>query len=297
MSPTDSTPTDAQLEARLRLILPQLYRDRADEVQPVSMGSAALQYGPDGRIAWDRIWQSFCDLALAGGPPHRGTLLEPAAGDTEAVRAELCRGLHLVTGLHAEPAPDPCWVRMYVTSAGMAGWLARAIVTENVCARFAGLSLYLPAGPDFRVEKEIKNVITAVAKTSHYWLEHTTPEQHWEISAMLRQMQLESPLIVPGEADSQARSNLAQALERETGLRPSTHNSPGWLGMDCPSVSAAVLLMRLLVVQNLYARREQTTVFLPLSPQQDPTGQIVQQALKRAVTYNPSGAPFLTASP
>lgn len=32
--------------------------------------------------------------------------------------------------------------------------------------------LLLPAGPDFRIEYEIKNVVTAVAKTHHYWTEH-----------------------------------------------------------------------------------------------------------------------------
>jgi len=30
----------------------------------------------------------------------------------------------------------------------------------------------LPAGPAFRLDKEIKNVITVVAKTHHYWTEH-----------------------------------------------------------------------------------------------------------------------------
>jgi len=31
---------------------------------------------------------------------------------------------------------------------------------------------YLPARPDFKLEKEIKNVITVVAKTHHYLTEH-----------------------------------------------------------------------------------------------------------------------------
>jgi len=33
-------------------------------------------------------------------------------------------------------------------------------------------TLYLPAGPQFRIEREIKNVITVLAKTHHYWQEH-----------------------------------------------------------------------------------------------------------------------------
>ena len=54
----------------------------------------------------------------------------------------------------------------------MAVWLLRAIVVENVSVRREGATLFLPAGPGYRVEKEIKNVITAVAKTHHYWAEH-----------------------------------------------------------------------------------------------------------------------------
>ena len=66
------------LEARLKTLLPEEYQDSYEDVQPVSMGSAGLKYGRDGRVAWNEIWGSFCDLAMAGGPPHRGTLLEPA---------------------------------------------------------------------------------------------------------------------------------------------------------------------------------------------------------------------------
>jgi hypothetical protein len=35
--------------------------------------------------------------------------------------------------------------------------------------------LLLPAGPAFQLEKEIKNVITVLAKTFHYWTEHANP--------------------------------------------------------------------------------------------------------------------------
>jgi sirohydrochlorin cobaltochelatase len=36
-------------------------------------------------------------------------------------------------------------------------------------------TLYYPAAPYFRLEKEIKNVITVIAKTNHYWQEHIAP--------------------------------------------------------------------------------------------------------------------------
>ncbi|HEY0875377.1 MAG TPA: hypothetical protein VGD94_18015, partial [Vicinamibacterales bacterium] len=62
-----------ELERRLKTLLPEEYRERYDDVQPVSMGTAGVRYGADGKIAWDQMWGSFCDLALAGGPPHKGT--------------------------------------------------------------------------------------------------------------------------------------------------------------------------------------------------------------------------------
>ena len=66
------------LDLRLKTLLPEEYRDAYEDVQPISMGSAALKFDVHGRVAWDQIWGSFCDLAMAGGPPHKGTLLEPA---------------------------------------------------------------------------------------------------------------------------------------------------------------------------------------------------------------------------
>jgi sirohydrochlorin cobaltochelatase len=58
------------------------------------------------------------------------------------------------------------------TDEEMALWMLRAIVVENVAVRREGRVLYLPAGPAFQIEAEIKNVVTVVAKTHHYWTEH-----------------------------------------------------------------------------------------------------------------------------
>ena len=63
----------------------------------------------------------------------------------------------------------------------MAEWLLRAIVMENISARNEGFMIHLPAGPGYRVEKEIKNVITAIAKTCHYWLYHMGQTQQHQI--------------------------------------------------------------------------------------------------------------------
>lgn len=144
------------------------------------MGSAALKYGSDGKVARDEIWDTFCDLAMAGGPLHKGRLLE--AGSRAEIDAEpklywdvieeLCRDVRMVTDLPVHPSPVAGWVRLECESRGMAGWLLRAVTMENISARFEGTFLDLPAGPNYRMEKEIKNVITTIAKTCHYWSDH-----------------------------------------------------------------------------------------------------------------------------
>src|SRR5947209_18190522 len=89
-----TAPGPADLEAlqvKLKALLPPLYQGRLDQVPTTSMGSATLAYGPDGKVAWDKIWTSFCHLALAGGPPHRGTLLEPVRANDAAAAPEGCQ--------------------------------------------------------------------------------------------------------------------------------------------------------------------------------------------------------------
>lgn len=160
-------------------LLPPRYRG-GGAASPAPMRSAPLRYDDQGRVAWNEVWQSFCDLALAGGPPHRGTLLEPALreevrDDPEGyarVVAEIARGLSLITRLPVVTDGAPGWVGLVCPDGEMATWLLRAITVENVCVRREGATLFLPAGPRYRVEKEIRNVITAVAKTHHYWTEH-----------------------------------------------------------------------------------------------------------------------------
>ncbi len=164
-------------------ILPPRYQLKTPSAAP--MGAAALKYDSEGHAAWNEIWTDFCDLALAGGPPHRGNLLEPVNPDAvlakpaayEHVVIELERGIHMVTGLPVIRSQTPGWVGMECQSEEMALWLLRAIIVENITVRREDKVLYFPAGPDFQLEKEIKNVITVIAKTNHYWIEHneTTP--------------------------------------------------------------------------------------------------------------------------
>lgn len=281
------------LEARLRTLLPEEYRDRSDEVKPISMGSAGLKYGEDGRVAWNAIWATFCDLAMAGGPPHKGTLLEPASPTEIAAQPsryrhvvdEICRGIALTTGLESEPSPTPGWIRVHCKSLAMAGWLVRAIAMENVSVRSCeGTTLDLPAGPDYRLEKEIKNVVTVLAKTGHYWGSHMPPAQRHAVARLLDEMDAASPLLQPGAPDDtrQASSTaaIAEAVLRRTGLQRSEHGYAGWFGVVCPNVRAAIWLMRLLVASNVLSRREGTTLFVPVNPIRDPQGQATVQTLQ-----------------
>lgn len=285
------------LEFRLKTVLPEQYRDCYEDLQPVSMGSAALKYRSDGRVAWDEIWASFCDLAMAGGPPHKGTLLEPAsAAEIEAssqryseVVEEICRGVRMVTDLAVNRSSVPGWVRVACYTQSMAEWLVRAIVMENVSARCEGSIIELPAGPAYRIEKEVKNVITAIAKTSHYWVEHMSLAQHQAISNLFLRLSADFQLIQPAhvgydldvERDRALFNKMAEDIRRQLGLQLSDRRYAGWLGIVCPSVRFAIWIMRGIVVNNVLARREGTTLFVPVSPSNDADGENVLRCVTR----------------
>ena len=279
-----------RLDSRLRTMLPEQYQDSYEELQPVPMRSAGLKYGADGAVAWDEVWGSFCDLAMAGGPPHKGKLLEPGVeADINAqfarydeVAEEICRGVRLVTGLRSYVSQAPGWVSVTCLGDGMANWLVRAILMENVAARRAGAVLELPAAPHFRLEKEIKNVVTVVAKTCHYWMGHIPPGQQRAIAGLFVTIGRETPLIAPdfaGTDSQESRGELAaavaEAIRRDTGLSRSGHRYTAWLGVECPSVRSAVWMMRALVVANVLARREEGVLFVPVNPASDPRGEAV----------------------
>jgi len=290
-----TTSSDERLDSRLKTLLPTEYQETYEQLEPKPMRSAGLKYDADGQVAWDQIWGSFCDLAMAGGPPHKGRLLEPGTqADIDAafdrydeVADEICRGIRMVTGLRAYVAPDPGWICVTCHGDAMAGWLVRAIAMENVAVRRRGAILELPVSPLFRLEKEIKNVITVIAKTCHYWLGHIPEDQQRAIGELFTAMAAESPLIEPefSSADSaksrDLASRLAEQIQRATGLPPSPQHYPGWLGVECPSVGLGVWMMRALVASNVLARREGTVLFVPVNPSTDPRGTFVADAVLR----------------
>jgi len=265
-----------ELDARLKTILPPEYQDSYQTLEPRPMRSAGLKYGADGRVAWNEIWGSFCDLAMAGGPSHKGTLLEPASlASIEAqpdryheVVEEIVRGVIMATDLLARPSPNAGWVRVECYSEVMAGWLLRAIVMENVAVRAEGRALDLPAAPGFRLDKQIKNVVTVIAKTCHYWMGHIPRDQKAAIAALFATLSSTSPLIEP-------------AWPADAGTSSSSNQHPGWRGVDCPSESAAIWMMRALVVHNVLSRREGKVLMVPVNPASDPTGDRVTSVLAR----------------
>jgi len=286
-----------ELDSRLRVVLPEEYQETYERIEPRPMRSTGLKYAGDGRVAWDKIWGSFCDLAMAGGPPHKGTLLEPGSrADIDAapdryrtVADEICRGVSLATQMPADPAADPGWIRVECYGEAMAGWLVRAITMENVAVRAAGASVDLPASPAFRLDKEIKNVVTVIAKTSHYWLGHMPRWQQRAIAALFRTLDAGMPLITPAVAVDERRGDddrtlvaaLADRVRERTGLPLSHHRYAGWLGVDCPNVRGAIWMMRALVVSNVLARREGLTLFVPVNATLDADGTRVAELVTR----------------
>lgn len=144
---------------------------------PAPMSPAPFVWLDDGRPDWGNMWQTFCELALFGGPPHRGEeqalhppTSAPASSDGGMV-AELQRGILETTGLTSEPG-ESGWLAVTCDSPKMAAWLCATILLENVDARAEGSTLLVPASPDFALENEVKSVITVLAKTHHYWRAH-----------------------------------------------------------------------------------------------------------------------------
>jgi sirohydrochlorin cobaltochelatase len=149
----------------------------ADRAAPMS--SAPFVWRADGRPAWGAMWTTFCELALYGGPPQRGPerALRPVSGpgvdSDQAMLAEMRRGIFETTGLYAESA-GPGRLAVTCDSPAMAEWMRGAIVLENIEASVDDDRLLLPAGPAYRLEDEVKSIVTVVAKTHHYWQAHLT---------------------------------------------------------------------------------------------------------------------------
>ena len=180
------------LEA-LRPALTRARESRISEYRPAPpagpMSAAPFLRRDDGRPDWGAMWSSFCELALYGGPPHRGPdnplrapegqeppVTSDQAASDQATVDELRRGIWETTGLYAEPA-EPGWLAVTCDSRRMAAWLCATIILENVEARVEEDRVLVPAGPGYRLEDEVKSIITVMAKTHHYWQAHITGDE------------------------------------------------------------------------------------------------------------------------
>jgi sirohydrochlorin cobaltochelatase len=289
LSPQDLSAWQA-LDARIRALLPPQYQDSYESVSPESMGSASLRFGADGRVAWDEIWTSFCELALAGGPPHRGRWLAPAPADEVAaddenyqrVVEEIGRGIWMVTRLGVLPRLAPGWVGAVCANKQMAAWLQRAVTAENIAVRRRNETLWLPAGPAFRLEKEIKNVVTALAKTCHYWSYHASSAEQ---SAALN-LAVSEQLLEPAGADEidavldfhGRLEDVCRRLSEATAMRATPAQDAGWISLECADLAMAVWLLRAIVVQDVLARRQENVLYLPA-----PAGRDVQTWAARLI--------------
>ncbi len=298
---TDEQSSFRVLQSRLTTILPEEYQDSYEDLEPVSMGSASLKYGSDGQVAWGEIWGSFCDLAMAGGPPHKGLLLEPGTPSEiqeqperyRTVVEEITRGIRLASEVAVIGSSQDGWVQLDCDNRTMAEWLLRAVLMENISCRWEGTTIQLPAGPHYRIEKEVKNVITSIAKTTHYWLGHISRPQQELIRKAFAQMAAEAPLIQPARAGIDCTlaahdalyETMAGEIHAMTGLPISSRRYSGWLGLECTSVRAAVWMMRVLAATNTLARRERAELFVPVNPAADPQGQVSLTSLRRVHQY------------
>ena len=145
------------------------------------MPAAPMRYKEDGSVDWGNMWDTFCVLALDGGPPHRDQRLQATVPVKEnhpqyqLASDEIIRGIYEVSRLRAQPL-SPGWIGISCPEPGMAAWLKEAILEENVDAKIQDGWLCVPVSETFTMKSEIKSVITAVAKTSHYWQEHVPVE-------------------------------------------------------------------------------------------------------------------------
>src|ERR1700674_557901 len=113
---------------------PQGSPDRA-----APMAAAPFVWREDGRPDGRWIWTTFCELALFGGPPHRGA--EQALRGSEAagadaasapeMMAEIHRGIEETTGLNSETVA-PGWIMITCESRAMAEWLGAPHPPQNI---------------------------------------------------------------------------------------------------------------------------------------------------------------------
>jgi sirohydrochlorin cobaltochelatase len=149
------------------------------QIKNTPMASAPFVYDKEGNIAWDKMWDSFCYLAKEGGPPHRESPLKHIpAQDIKFDSVEYQKAINEVSRAYALLTPyssRDCkngWIEVKLHSMHMATWFAEIINLENVECRQKEKYIYLPISHTYTLEKEVKNLVTVLAKAHHYWSQH-----------------------------------------------------------------------------------------------------------------------------
>jgi hypothetical protein len=205
-----------------------------------------------------------------------------APGRYRDVVAEIGRAVQMTTNLHVVEGYLPGWVGVQCESREEAAWLQFAVNAENVSARRRLASLQLPAGPDFRAEKEIKNVVVALAKTYHYWDGHlTATEQSLAGGEVWEPATPAEAAAAPSEYEVAVRE--VEEVLRRAGLPTSPRRYIGWVGVETMGEEEAVWLLRAILVEQVLARREDTVLCLPIGATPD-AGQTarVSRAFRQA---------------
>jgi hypothetical protein len=185
------------------------------------------------------------------------------------VVAEIDRAIRLTVGAAVAPGYAPGWIGIPCGSLREAAWLQLAVTAENVSARRRETVLQLPAGPAFRVEKEIKNVVVALTKTLHYWDGHLTGDQQ----SLASEDGWEAANLTETANASAAYETAVNALEeslRGAGLPTSPRRYIGWVGVETASEEEAVWLLRAILVERILVRREEGVVYLPVNGEMGP---------------------------
>jgi hypothetical protein len=218
------------------------------------------------------------------------------------VCGELLRGIAMAAKLAAQPGSAPGWLVVACTDEPMAAWMLRAVMAENVFVRRRGNAIEVPAAPTFRLAKEVKNVVVALAKTSHYWSYHLNAEEKTRASAVLQasEASLIEPVARPEAlADAEFYQTRAAETARQwqqvTGLETRAGCALGWIGVQLRDEITAAWFVRHAIASDLLARREEACVYLPV-PSRDATAAlaIVSERWIRLVHYDrESGASSL----
>src|SRR5712671_1780253 len=90
----------------------------------------------------------------------------------QAAVEEIERGVRRSTGLPTMASRSPGWLGVQCADEGMAVWLMRAMLVEDVVVRREGDVLYLPAGPDYVATGKARRVVAVLVCACHYWDAH-----------------------------------------------------------------------------------------------------------------------------